>query len=167
MLIAARVHPFPSRTRKLSSPAPKILDWRRSGKIGFRQHKKTTCANRWFFCACGGQVAGRSLSLALPGVKRQLSVRGGSGGCATGMSRGARCRSLYSEKNASCLSAMAAVAAPRASRGVSLPLALLGEKRQLSVRGGCGGCATGMSRGARCHSLHPEKNTGCLSARAG
>ena len=77
MLIAARVHPFPSRTRKLSSPAPKILGWRRPGKIGFRQHKKTTCANRWFFCACGGQVAGRSLPLALPGVKRQPCVRGG------------------------------------------------------------------------------------------
>ena len=77
MLIAARVHPFPSRTRKLSSPAPKILGWRRPGKIGFRQHRKTTCANRWFFCACGGQVAGRSLPLASLGVKRQPSVRGG------------------------------------------------------------------------------------------
>ena len=106
VLIAARVHPFPSRTRKLSSPALKILGWRRPGKIGFRQHRKTTCANRWFFCACGGQVAGRSLPLALLGVKRQLSVRGGCGGCATGMSGGARCRSLYSEKNASCLSAV-------------------------------------------------------------
>ena len=54
--------------------------------------------------------------------------------------------------------------------GRSLPLALPGVKRQLSVRGGCGGCggcATGNSRSARCHSLHPEKNTGCLSARAG
>ena len=39
MLIAVRVHPFPSRTRKLSSPAPKILVWRRTGKIGQRQHK--------------------------------------------------------------------------------------------------------------------------------
>ena len=38
VLIAARVHPFPSRTRKLSSPALKILGWRRPGKIGFRQH---------------------------------------------------------------------------------------------------------------------------------
>ena len=34
MLIRARVHPFPSRTRKLSSLLPTILDWRRSGKIG-------------------------------------------------------------------------------------------------------------------------------------
>lgn len=34
VLIAVRVHPFPSRTRKLSSPAPKILVWRRTGKIG-------------------------------------------------------------------------------------------------------------------------------------
>ena len=34
VLIAVRVHPFPSRTRKLSSHAPKILGWRRPGKIG-------------------------------------------------------------------------------------------------------------------------------------
>ena len=34
VLIAVRVHPFPSRTRKLSSFAPKILVWRRTGKIG-------------------------------------------------------------------------------------------------------------------------------------
>jgi len=63
------------------------------------------------------QVAGRSLSLASPGVKRQLSVRGGCGGCATGKSRGARCHSLHPEWNASYLSAVAAVAAPQAIRG--------------------------------------------------
>ncbi len=34
VLIAVRVHLFPSRTQKLSSPAPKILGWRRPGKIG-------------------------------------------------------------------------------------------------------------------------------------
>ena len=32
--IRARVHPFPSRTRKLSSLLPTILGWRRPGKIG-------------------------------------------------------------------------------------------------------------------------------------
>ena len=106
------------------------------------------------------------MPLASPGVKRQLSVRGGCGGCATGKSRGARCHSLYPEWNASCLSAVAAVAAvaaPRAIRGAlvatrftrrktlavcprwlrhgqfagrSLPLALLGMKLQPCVRGG-------------------------------
>ena len=34
MLIRVRVHPFPSRTRKLSSLLPTILGWRRPGKIG-------------------------------------------------------------------------------------------------------------------------------------
>ena len=34
VLIRARVHPFPFRTRKLSSLLPKILVWRRTGKIG-------------------------------------------------------------------------------------------------------------------------------------
>ena len=35
-----RVHPFPFRTRKLSSSAPKILAWRRAGKIGNANTKK-------------------------------------------------------------------------------------------------------------------------------
>ncbi len=34
---AERPHPFPSRTRKLSSPAPKILRGQPLGKIGRRQ----------------------------------------------------------------------------------------------------------------------------------
>jgi hypothetical protein len=40
------VHPFPFRTRKLSSPAPKILDEQLSGKIGHRQInvKKPLCS---------------------------------------------------------------------------------------------------------------------------
>ena len=32
--LAVRSHLFSYRTQKLSSPAPTILDWRRSGKIG-------------------------------------------------------------------------------------------------------------------------------------
>ena len=39
VLLTVRVHPFPFRTRKLSSPVPTILAWRRAGKIGQRQHK--------------------------------------------------------------------------------------------------------------------------------
>ena len=42
VLIAVRVHPFPSRTRQLSSLAPKILGWRRPGKIGNADTKKRT-----------------------------------------------------------------------------------------------------------------------------
>ena len=42
VLIAVRVHPFPSRTRKLSSLAPKILVWRRTGKIGNANMMKET-----------------------------------------------------------------------------------------------------------------------------
>ena len=34
VLNRTRVHPFPFRTRKLSSFLPKILVWRRTGKIG-------------------------------------------------------------------------------------------------------------------------------------
>src|SRR3546814_9208127 len=35
--LAERNHPFPSRTRKLSSPAPKILGGQLPGKIGRRR----------------------------------------------------------------------------------------------------------------------------------
>ena len=42
VLMTLRVHPFPCRTRKLSSVVPKILDWWRSGKIGRRQHERDT-----------------------------------------------------------------------------------------------------------------------------
>ena len=38
--MAVRVHPFPSRTRQLSSSAPTILGWKRPGKIGRRQHRR-------------------------------------------------------------------------------------------------------------------------------
>ena len=39
VFITHRVHPFPFRTRKLSCAVPKILDWKRSGKIGRGQHQ--------------------------------------------------------------------------------------------------------------------------------
>ena len=42
--MTVRVHPFPSRTRKLSSLVPKILGWRRPGKIGRRQHLYSSLA---------------------------------------------------------------------------------------------------------------------------
>ena len=38
--MAVRVHLFPFRTQKLSSPVPKILGWKRPGKIGRCQHKE-------------------------------------------------------------------------------------------------------------------------------
>ena len=47
VLIAVRVHPFPFRTRKLSSPVPTILSWKRLGKIGQCQHKKPTVEKLW------------------------------------------------------------------------------------------------------------------------
>ena len=40
MFLTQRVHLFPFRTQKLSSVVPKILAWRRAGKIGKRQHSK-------------------------------------------------------------------------------------------------------------------------------
>ena len=37
--MTVRVHPFPSRTRQLSSLVPTILGWKRPGTIGRCQHK--------------------------------------------------------------------------------------------------------------------------------
>nr|DAU57042.1 MAG TPA: hypothetical protein [Caudoviricetes sp.] len=55
MLIRARVHPFPSRTRKLSSLLPTILGWRRPGKIGSANTKEVTHASDFFFYCFGGR----------------------------------------------------------------------------------------------------------------
>ena len=44
-----RVHPFPFRTRQLSSLVPKILGWRRPGKIGRRQQKRDSHLTVSFF----------------------------------------------------------------------------------------------------------------------
>ena len=42
--MAMRIHPFPSRTRKLSSFTSKILGWRRPGKIDRCRHKFSSLA---------------------------------------------------------------------------------------------------------------------------
>ena len=49
VLIRARVHPFPFRTRKLSSLLPKILVWRRTGKIGNANTKDEQKCSSFFF----------------------------------------------------------------------------------------------------------------------
>ena len=49
VLIVMRVHPFPFRTRKLSSFTPKILAWRRAGKIGNANTKRTTDRLSFFY----------------------------------------------------------------------------------------------------------------------
>ena len=49
VLIRMRVHPFPFRTRKLSSFLPKILVWRRTGKIGNANTKKEQLDCSFFF----------------------------------------------------------------------------------------------------------------------
>ena len=46
MSMAVRVHPFPSRTRQLSSLALTILGWKRPGKISRCQHKSAGPAPR-------------------------------------------------------------------------------------------------------------------------
>src|SRR5438046_1040271 len=35
--LAAEIHPFPFRTRKLSPPAPMVLGWIRPGRVGRRR----------------------------------------------------------------------------------------------------------------------------------
>ena len=52
--MTVRVHPFPSRTRQLSSLVPTILGWKRPGKIGRCQHKQEDTALRRVFFVCSG-----------------------------------------------------------------------------------------------------------------
>ena len=53
VLMTVRVHPFPSRTRQLSSLVPTILGWKRPGKIGRCQHKRQPPRrNPWRFVFC-------------------------------------------------------------------------------------------------------------------
>ena len=47
--MAMRVHPFPYRTRKLSSLVSKILGWKRPGKIERCQHQRARPIGRAFF----------------------------------------------------------------------------------------------------------------------
>ena len=52
VILTQRVHPFPFRTRKLSSAVAKILVWGRTGKIAHCQHKKQPLrvdGGLWFF----------------------------------------------------------------------------------------------------------------------
>ena len=49
VLIAARVHPFPYRTRKLSSLALKILGGKLPGKISRCQHFDRTLCTVFFY----------------------------------------------------------------------------------------------------------------------
>ena len=67
MLIRARVHPFPSRTRKLSSLLLTILGWRRPGKIGSANTKPTTFVVGFAFVSTPLSAAGLYLNYALGG----------------------------------------------------------------------------------------------------
>src|SRR3954465_5401881 len=66
---AERPHPFPSRTRKLSSPAPKILRGQPFGKIGRRQDfcfnalDHETKGHAVPRVACGGAVSSRAMTV--------------------------------------------------------------------------------------------------------
>ena len=58
--MTVRVHPFPSRTRQLSSLVPTILGWKRPGTIGRCQHKENTHGFPWvFFFVFTTYVSGR------------------------------------------------------------------------------------------------------------
>ncbi len=64
--LAERPHPFPSRTRKLSSPAPKILRGQPFGNIGRRQD----------FCVSGVSGAGEPGSPIRPAARPPASAVG-------------------------------------------------------------------------------------------
>ena len=55
-----RVHPFPFRTRKLSSSVAKILVWRRTGKIARCRHRCSSIAQSVEHAAVNRGVVGSS-----------------------------------------------------------------------------------------------------------
>ena len=59
VLIGVRVHLFPSRTQKLSSPSPTILCGRLHGKIGNANTKKPTCKCKSDFFVLGNRYFAR------------------------------------------------------------------------------------------------------------
>ena len=115
VLMAVRVHPFPSRTRKLSSLAPKILGPQGPGKIGRCQHKSTQSFDCVLFIFCTNL--------------NQHPERSEHAVCKTGLhpySRGAR-KNLRAHPRYSSIFSTAAPTprslylAPRALAGVSHP----------------------------------------------
>ena len=58
--MTVRVHPFPFRTRKLSSLVPTILGWRRPGTIGGCQHLYSSIAQPVEETIINGSVGGRT-----------------------------------------------------------------------------------------------------------
>ena len=66
-----RVHPFPYRTRKLSSVVPTIVDWRRSVKIGRCQHSYSSIAQSVERMTVNHDVTGSS---PVGGAKRILTI---------------------------------------------------------------------------------------------
>ena len=63
--MTVRVHPFPFRTRQLSSLVLTILAWRRAGKISQRQHKaKQISLLRFFVSTNKHKAAARVFHLA-------------------------------------------------------------------------------------------------------
>lgn len=87
--LAERPHPFPSRTRQLSSPAPKILRGQLLGKIGRRQDLCVSRGSMRGFadgtpvarCGLPGSRAGMTRWRDHP-VVRIASLRGGWRSCA-------------------------------------------------------------------------------------
>ena len=78
VLMARRIHPFPSRTRKLSYAALKILGGKLPGKIGRCQHKKDH-PKGWSFllhCNCFGPWSIKA-KRQLDGQSEEMSGRRG------------------------------------------------------------------------------------------
>ena len=75
VLITVRVHPFPSRTRKLSSLVPTILGWKRPGTIGRRQHKYSSIAQPVEHATVNRRVVGSSPTWGAKEKSERVCVR--------------------------------------------------------------------------------------------
>jgi hypothetical protein len=70
--IAAKSHPFPSRTRKLSSPAPMVLGGSPPGRVGRRRNNRTKAPHRVIWCGAFARpfIGGNAASKGGAGLRR-------------------------------------------------------------------------------------------------
>ena len=66
--IAKGIHLFPCRTQQLSPYTPKVLDWKRSGRIGSCRLRENACIERCRrFCVCHWSTVTRTRRGCTPG----------------------------------------------------------------------------------------------------
>ena len=121
--MAAGIHPFPSRTRQLSPPAPMVLGGRLPGRVGRRRNTSRNPQHVVLGVFCSSIFFSIILLVAVPSI---AAVPGGSGG------QPSRTSSFLIWLHRRAILTIAALKPPRGARQVRTHLAeiLLGRLRR-------------------------------------